>query len=67
VRARIGWLLRLLADRIDRDGAPRYMSYSFTFERGQGIRFREGGRGCPLWYSGRADYARAYDEAEAPL
>lgn len=42
------------------------MSYSFTFEDHEGIRFRTDGRGCPLWYLGDADYDRAHDEADKP-
>lgn len=58
-------LLRRIADRVDPEGAPRKMSsYSFTFERGEGIRIREDGRGCPLWYLGSDDYERAHSEAD---
>lgn len=57
-------LLRRIADRIAPETAPRYMSYSFTFENREGIRFRDDGRGCPLWYLGEADYARAHAEAD---
>jgi hypothetical protein len=58
-------LLRRIADRLDPAGAPRGMSgFSFTFERGEGIRFREDGRGCPLWYLGDDDYERAHAEAD---
>ena len=63
VRARIGWRLRCWADRIDYDGAPRAMSVRFTFEDRIGIVFRDDGRGCPLWYYGRADYEHAHDQA----
>lgn len=60
-------LLRRIADRIDYAGAPRALgAYSFTFERGEGIRFRDDGRGCPLWYLGEDDYRRAHDEADKP-
>ena len=61
------WLakrLRRLADRIDYAGAPKGMSYSFTFEDRVGIRFRADGRGCPLWYLGDADFERAHNEAD---
>jgi hypothetical protein len=58
-------LLRSIADRLDPAGAPRRMSsHSFTFERGEGIRFRDDGRGCPLWYLGDDDYQRAHEEAD---
>ena len=56
--------LRALADRVDPDGAPRHMSYSFTFEDREGIRFRDDGKGCPLWYLGRDSYERAHAEAD---
>lgn len=63
---RLACWLRRLADRIDYDGAPKIMSYSFTFEHKQGIRFRDDGRGCPLAYLGSADYDRAHEEADSP-
>jgi hypothetical protein len=59
-------LLRRIADRIDDDGAPKCMSYSFTFERGEGIRFRDDGKGCRLAYLGKDDYERAHTEADNP-
>lgn len=61
---RIGYWLRRLADRIDPVNAPRAIGQSFTFEQGWGLRFRDDGRGCPLWYLSEADYARAHDEAD---
>ena len=64
LRARVGWWLRRLADRIDYRGAPRYTGYSFTFETGEGIRVRGDKRGCPIAYLGEADYARAHAEAD---
>ena len=58
--------LRRIADRIDRAGAPKCMSYAFTFELHRGIVVREGtGQGCPLWYYGDADYERAHAEADS--
>lgn len=60
-------LLRRVADRLDPAGAPRAMGFSFTFERGEGIRFRDDRRGCPIWYLGDDDYERAHDEAGGPL
>lgn len=63
------WLaerLRRIADRIDYSGSPKGMSWSFTFEPGEGIRFRTDGQGCPLWYLGDADYERAHAEAGTP-
>lgn len=59
-------LLRRLADRLDYSGAPRAIGISFTFELGEGIRWRDDGRGCPLWYLGDDDYERAHDEADNP-
>jgi hypothetical protein len=59
--------LRFLADRIDRPGAPKATHWRFTFERGEGIRFREDGRGCRVWYLGDDDYERAHAEADHPL
>ncbi len=65
LRARIGWRLRCVADRIDPDNAPRAMGWSFTFEHGKGIQFREDRKGCPLWYLGHADSDRAYTESDS--
>ncbi len=55
--------LRRIADRLDWEGAPKIMRWSFTFEDHIGIRFREDGRGCPLAYLGDTDYDRAFTEA----
>ena len=44
---RLAAFLRRLADRIDHAGAPKLMHWSFTFETGRGIVFREDRRGCP--------------------
>ncbi len=63
---RLAWYLRCLADRIDHEGAPQGLSYSFTIESGEGIRLRDDGRGCPLWYLGDEDYERAHAEADRP-
>ncbi|MGW5519031.1 hypothetical protein [Nocardia africana] len=66
LRSAIGYRLRTWADRIDYKGAPRRLtSYTFTFEDGEGIRFREDGRGCRLWYLGDADYDKAHDESDS--
>lgn len=59
-------LLRRIADRLDDRGAPKAMGWSFTFEQGEGIRFRDDGRGCRLWYCGDAEYERAHTEADDP-
>lgn len=65
----IPWIatrLRYLADHIDPAGAPRRMSYNFTFERGTGIVFNDCNQGCPLWYLGTDSYERAHDESTRP-
>lgn len=59
--------LRRLADAIDCEGSPGRVHWSFTVEPGKGIRFRQDGRGCPLWYLGDADYLRAHREAGPAL
>ena len=64
-RAWIGKRLRFLADRIDYEGAPRLMSYTFTYETGEGIRFRQDKRGCRLAYLGNAEYEKAHTEADS--
>lgn len=67
-RARLGWKLRCWADRVDEANCPKRLStLSFTFEEGEGIRFREDRRGCPLAYMSEADYARARDEADSAM
>lgn len=58
-------LLRRIADRIDYQGAPKCTGMSFTFEQGEGIRLREDGKGCPVWYLGEDDYQRAHEEADS--
>lgn len=64
IRAKVGRILRRVADRIDYRGAPRSIGHSFTFELNEGIRLRTDGRGCPLWYLGEADHDRAHEEAD---
>lgn len=65
LRVKLAHWMRKWADRIDPDSAPRIMAgYSFTFERGEGIRFREDGKGCRLAYLGR-DWERAHDESDS--
>jgi hypothetical protein len=63
---RLARRLRAVADRIDREGAPKAMHWTFTFELHEGIRFREDGKGCRLWYYGDADFERAHAEADNP-
>lgn len=64
IRERIGWRLRRIADRIDPANTPLGLGYSYTMEGVNGIRFRDDGKGCPLWYLSEADAQRAYDEAD---
>jgi hypothetical protein len=59
--------LRRIAERLDRDGAPKRSAVSFTFERGIGIVTHLDGRGCPLWNLRDADYMRAFTEADDPV
>ncbi len=65
IRGQVGWWLRCLADRIDYSMAPRVPGFSFTFERGEGIRWRQDGKGCPVLYQGDANYERAHSEADS--
>lgn len=64
LRQRLARRLRFLADRMDHAGAPKATHWSFTFEDQEGIRFREDGRGCRLWYLGDAEYEKAHTEAD---
>lgn len=57
-------LLRRIADRLDPHNAPRAIGHRFTFEHKEGIRFRDDGKGCPLWYLGDDDFERAHSEAD---
>jgi hypothetical protein len=66
MRGTAAWL-RQVADRIDHAGAPKLTGWSFTFEQGQGLVFRQDGRGCPVAYLGDADYERAHAEAGSGL
>lgn len=66
-RGWLGWTLRKYADRYDPDFAPRGTHWSFTFERGAGMKFRDDGRGCKVWYIGNPNYQRAHDEADNPV
>jgi hypothetical protein len=63
---RLARFLRNFADRIDREGAPKATHWKFTFELNEGIRFREDGKGCRVWYLGDAEYEKAHDEADNP-
>lgn len=67
VAVRAGRRLRALADRVDPDHAPRVLGFSFTFERGEGLRLRTDGRGCRLAYlGGEGNLQRAHEQADAP-
>jgi hypothetical protein len=66
-KKRLAQRMRFLADRIDPEGAPRAIGWSFTFERGKGIDFHNDRRGCRLWYYGQDDYERAHTESNDPL
>lgn len=65
LRATLARWLRLWADLIDWEGAPKGTGLSFTFEPGHGVVTNEEGRGCPLWYYGDRDYERAHQEAQS--
>ncbi len=56
--------LRTFADRIDYHGAPKLTGFTFTFETGEGIRWRHDGKGCPVAYLGDVQYERAHTEAD---
>jgi hypothetical protein len=64
IRTALGWWLRRLADRIDDEHAPRHPGLSFTFEGADGLKVRRDGRGCTLWFLGKADYELAHSEAD---
>jgi hypothetical protein len=61
---RLAWWLRCAADRIDHAGAPKLTHWTFTFEKYQGVRFREDGRGCRVAYLGDAEYEKAHSHSE---
>lgn len=68
MRARIARRLRTIADRIDREHAPRRTHLSFTYKptipgRQGGAFVNADGIGCPLWYLSEDDYERAHTEA----
>lgn len=64
MRARLGWWLRCLADRIDPDHAFRRTHMGLTLELHAGWVLHED-KGLPVWYYG-PDYDKAYDDAERP-
>ncbi len=61
IRRRIARRLGFLADRLAPEDAFRRTCISFEFVTGKGIVTNTEGRGCPLWYQGRADYDRAHE------
>lgn len=60
-RRRIAHRLRIWADRLAPEDAPRKTCISFEFVTGKGIVTNTDGHGCPLWYLGMDDYARAHE------
>lgn len=64
---RLARLLRVVADRIDHYGAPKATDLTFTIEKGTGLKVRNDGRGCRLWYYGNDQYDRAHIEADKPV
>lgn len=61
---RIAQSMRLLADRLDPQSAPRLIGWSFTFEEGRGIVFRDDERGCRIAYLGNDEYERSWSESD---
>jgi hypothetical protein len=70
VKRRLARWMRRTADRIDRAGAPKASSMTFTFENRRGIVVHgldDGpARGCRLWYLNDAEYEKAWTEAVDP-
>ena len=69
-RAKVGWRLRIWADRIDPGHAFLRTGMTLTLERGRGWTLHgptvDSPPGCPVWYYA-PDYDRAHDEAESPV
>jgi hypothetical protein len=65
-KQRAGERLRRLADRMDPRGAPKVTNWTFTFELGRGLVFRQDGRGCPVAYLGDDEFEKAHAEAVYP-
>ena len=63
MRRRLARRLRALADRIDYDNRVCVTGFTFTFERYEGMRLRDDGRGCPILYVA-SDYERAHAESD---
>ena len=62
LKRRVAKRLRYLADDLDREGAVRLSGYSFTFELGVGMVFRDDDRGCRVAYFGD-EYERSHAES----
>lgn len=60
VRRWVATRLIFAASRIDPYGAFRRTSMTFEFVEGVGVEWQWGGGGCPLWYYGQDDYAKAW-------
>jgi len=61
---RLAHWLRGLAERLDYAGTPKGTHWTFTFEPGVGVRWREDGRGCRVWYLNDAQYVLAHTQAD---
>jgi hypothetical protein len=59
------WARRLVrwAEVVDPGSVLRTPGYRFTYEKGLGMVWREGGLGCPVWYYER-DWPLAHEHAE---
>lgn len=64
LKRKLAWKLHCWADRLAPDDAYRLMGYSFTFEKGRGLRFRDDRKGCRLLYAGKESYEKAWTEAD---
>lgn len=63
MRVGIAQRMRIWADRLDFDGAPKQTSWSFTIEDQVGVVFNQDKAGCPVWHYGNADFERANSES----
>ncbi|WP_225726642.1 MULTISPECIES: hypothetical protein [unclassified Nocardia] len=59
----VGQWLRQLADRLDHDGAPKSLGWTFTIEPAGPTLHLDGRRGCPLLIPDNASYGRAHRDA----
>lgn len=61
IRLRLAQRLRFAADHIHPSSAFRCTCMTFYFRDGHGIVVDQDGHdGCPLWYRGDDDYAKAH-------